>query len=237
MGPEKFAAAAVGQCAGRGSVAEIAAAAAADCGMGELKPAHVSQIAEAIERFASTLASSQPLADEIAVRIRPLREAWEARGPGLLAGIARGAGAAFLPTSATILPVYPAAGGGGDVFPERSAVTIEAVLANPHPQLPEIVRLGWLLARLGVGEDEPASENAWSLALVPLALAAAEHVELARCDAATIALALQAWRLADAGRAPHLATTLLDWWTAFREQTPPLADGVAALARRLAGTP
>jgi hypothetical protein len=85
-----------------------------------------------------------------------------------------------------------------------NSVRLEAVLVNPVAELPEIVRLGWLLSQLNSdlpvfqGELTRAQvERAARLALVPVALAAAAEVELAACDPATLARALDVWGLSD----------------------------------------
>jgi hypothetical protein len=104
--------------------------------------------------------------------------------------------------NADVVLVYPAYGGGGRAHLLYNSVRIEAVLTNPVPELPEIVRLAWLLAQLNI--DLPAfSENLRpqrrnkiaQLAMLPATLQAAEEVELARCDPAAIRLALKVWNV------------------------------------------
>ncbi len=75
-------------------------------------------------------------------------------------------------------------------------MTIEAVLANEHFQLPEVVRLGWLLAQLVYHQDESDTRQR-GLELVTPVLKAAEVVELAHCDPPTTRLALDAWHVSD----------------------------------------
>ncbi len=166
--------------------------------------------------------------EELQLRTRPLRQQWEARGPGLLLGIERRARGLALAEEATVTPVLPKRGGGGEVFPATGSVTLEAVLTNPHADLPEIVRLGWLLTQLSVPADA-ANRPAWSLGLVPIVLSAAEEVELARCDSATIALAVEAWRLIEGDVPAQLPEQLLRWWSDFEADTMPLDEGVRSL--------
>ncbi|HEY2837730.1 MAG TPA: hypothetical protein VGJ26_01175 [Pirellulales bacterium] len=158
------------------------------------------------------------LANQLRVRMAPLVEQWEARGPGLLAAIGRMTDPGLLVKQADVAVVYPALGGGGAASPTYNLVRIEAVLANPHAALPEVVRLGWLIAQLGlkasrsaVDLSDIAFERFARLAMVPAALEAAEHVELARWDESTLNLALVAWGLADE-TSPQLASSLLGWW-------------------------
>ena len=59
--------------------------------------------------------------------------------------------------AASVILVRPALGGGGAAFPEAKAVSFEAMLANPQRELPEIVRLAWLLAQIELGCDTALS--------------------------------------------------------------------------------
>ena len=137
---------------------------------------------------------SQPkLLDELELRAGPLREQWEGRGPGLLAGICRLTEPGILVERADVLVVYPVAGGGGTAHREHNAVSIEAVLANPLPQLPEVARLAWLIAQLNLDlprytETLRGSRRVAALATIPPTLAAAADVELVQDDRATLGL-------------------------------------------------
>ncbi len=44
----------------------------------------------------------------------------------------------------------PYCGGDGELDVNSNRLWMEAVLANPVPQLPEVLRLTWLVARLGM---------------------------------------------------------------------------------------
>jgi hypothetical protein len=175
--------------------------------------------------------------DELALRSSPLREQWEARGPGLLAAIGRRTEAGLLPESAEVVLVFPALGGDGDAHLAYNKIMLEAVLANPLAELPEVVRLGWLLATLNL--DLPKYSEAISrdrldrlakLAMLPAALAAAADVELAPGKAPSLAEAIGAWRLADA---PGLAETLEGWWQTYQDARPAWSVALAALDRLL----
>jgi hypothetical protein len=138
--------------------------------------------------------------DELELRSGPLREQWEARGPGLLAMLRRSTDPDAIASGADVLLVQPLVGGAGAAYPLYNTVALEAVLANPVASLPEIVRLAWLWAQLQfdlpkyadhIGRDRLAQIG--PLALVPPALAAAQEVELAPFNAATVAFALETW--------------------------------------------
>jgi hypothetical protein len=109
------------------------------------------------------------------------------------------------------------------------------VLANPHAELPEIVRLGWLIAQLQL--DLPAySETIHAerlphlarLAMLPATLQAAETVELVRWSPDLVQQAISRWQLlvpADVD-APQL---LLDWWETYQQSRPAFAVALHAL--------
>jgi hypothetical protein len=183
---------------------------------------------EIAARLAAALAASpSPLADdELTLRSGPLRAAWEARGPGLWHSLQNVLQDNLRSLSASVILVRPALGGGGEVFAEHSAISFEAMLANPHPALPEVVRLAWLLAQICIGSSIDERHNA-APALVPATLAAAEEVELARCDSPTVAAALHAWHLVDDQDASSpLAEEIWNQWQARRSSgtgVPPVS--------------
>ncbi len=144
--------------------------------------------------------------EQMQLRSGPLREQWDARGPGLLRELARLTEPFELPAPARVSLVSPLCGGYGHANQESANVTFEAVLTNPYQSLPEVLRLTWLLAQLGAVAREPA-------ALVPAVLAAGEELELARLDLMCLKLALKAWRV----DCRHPAEKLLRWWEAYRD--------------------
>ena len=141
--------------------------------------------------------------DELKLRIRPLREHWEARGPGMISYCLRVMPWIEVPENIEIRLVRPLYGGGGRVI-DRSTIAFEAVLANRHSQLPETARLAWLI--LCAGAKASPLEQA---ALVPVTLAAAEYVELTRFDEVTIQLALDEWL---SGRPTTDGNAWFHWW-------------------------
>jgi hypothetical protein len=177
---------------------------------------------------------------ELEHRFRPIQEQWEARGPGLLAHIAQMIEPGMLVERADIVLVHPAVGGDARAFPPYNVVVLEAILANPHADLSEVVRLAWALSQLNLDlprftERISSSRRAavTALAMVPAALAAAGHVELSSCDAAMIAFAINAWRVRHSftGDVP---TTLWTWWQTYLESRPNWPVALAALDEMLA---
>jgi hypothetical protein len=181
----------------------------------------VSQVAAAIGVLESKLLAVRPgMVEELALRGGPLQTQWQARGPGLLRQLARLTDESFVAPAAEVVLVTPWVGGHGWANLKTNRVVFEAVLVNPHDDLPEALRLGWLLAQLQA--DVPIYSEAIStgqlkrvaaLATLPAILAAAQQVEWASCDAATIARALQCWYPEESSAAGDLTR----WWEAYAE--------------------
>lgn len=188
----------------------------------------------------SFLGAVPAVVDELELRSGPLREQWEARGPGLLAAIERLTERTLLAESAEVVLVYPALGGAAAGHLAYNKVTIEALLTNPHGELPEVVRLGWLLSTLNLdlskySEAIPSKRltRVAPLAMLPVAIEAAVEVELTPGGAALLARAIVAWRLADSN-AELLAETVQKWWQTYQDSRPAWSVALAALNRMLA---
>lgn len=175
------------------------------------------------------------LADDLTLRERPLREQWEARGPGMLNHIGRLTDKTLIVEECDVLLVQPTIGGYGEAHLPYNSVRIEAVLANPVNELPEAARLAWLIAQLQL--DLPMhSENIHadrlphvaSYAMLVPTLLAAESVELVRFTPALIGKAISEWRLTVP---PGLdaAALVSEWWQTYLETRPPWNIALAAL--------
>ena len=183
--------------------------------------ANSDRLIELLSQAGAVLRQHRPhMEAELPLRIRPLREQWLARGPGLLRQIDLCIGDNH--SSATpidVIGVIPLIGGAGQAFPSQSAVLIEAVLTNADERLPELVRLAWLVTQLRL---TTASETATSfyvsrrcqLAALLLALAAADHLEWFAPTPPPLALALQTWLHASAPLAERSTATLPADWSA-----------------------
>jgi len=191
-------------------------------GAGAISEAALSVLTGCINDLEAAWLREQPrLVEELAVRGRPLREQWEARGPGLLRAITKLTTEKFMASSAEVVLVSPLVGGHGRAHLLNNRVTFEAVLTNPYPELPETLRLGWLLSQLNLDVpvlSEPVSQQRLPrlarLATLPLVLAAAESVELATLDESTLARAIECWHLAPS-LPDETPQKLLDWWQAY----------------------
>lgn len=177
--------------------------------------------------------------EELELRSAPLREQWEARGGGLLATLARLTTAGLVPEMADVILVHPVLGGGGAAHWQYNSVQFEAVLANPLAELPEVLRLGWLLAQLNF--DLPLYEDHLNrhrlavvgpLALIPPIVAAGAEVELARDQRDTVETAVPAWT----GGHTDLEA-LSTWWQTYQASNPPWHVALGALDRMLHGKP
>ena len=178
-------------------------------------------------------------AEDLRLRERPLREQWEARGNGLLRQIAKMTDERLIANEATVILVQPVLGGGGEAHLQQNAVSFEAVLTNSVPQLPEVVRLAWLLAQLQcdlpVFSDHVNSQrlpHVAAFALLPAVLQAAAEVELGPFSVAQITLALETWQL------PKLAdldlpNVIHDWWQTYSVDKPAWPVALTALDQML----
>jgi len=176
--------------------------------------------------------------EEVALRGGPMREQWEARGPGLLRNLVDLTEPDLLVERADIVLLQPVVGGLGKAFLSYNTVHIEAVLANPISELPEVVRLAWHLAQLNL--DLPRFTErvykAWlvsSVAMVPAVLQAAQYVELASFDKANLQRALKMW--CPWMPVEELALTLLDWWNTYQESRPTFSIALQALEKMIGG--
>ena len=175
------------------------------------------------------------MADELTLRERPLREQWEARGPGMLTHIARLTDESLVVPECTVLLVQPVLGGFGESHLPYNSVRIEAMLANPFSDLPEIVRLAWLVAQLqldlpayseGIHADRLPHVARYSM--LPAALLAAESVELLHFTPEFIGKAISAWQL-NVPPGLDAAALLSEWWQTYIETRPPWNIALAAL--------
>ncbi len=193
-------------------------------------------LAGAIADLQTAVRNAVPsLEAELEHRERPLREQWEARGPGLLHQVVLLTEPALMPPQADVLLVHPAFGGAGMAHLPFNSIRIEAVLANPHAELPEILRMAWLLAQLQL--DLPLlSENIHAdrlphvarLAMLPAVLKAADNADLVHYSPQLLGQALTAWQLS-VPPGVDAVTMLKEWWETYELDHPPFRVALAAL--------
>ena len=105
--------------------------------------------------------------EQLAARTRPLRELWQARGPGFLRQLLRqlpprdsrtppslGGESPVWP----VLAVLPLSGGHGLLLPDQQTLLLEAMLTDADDRLPEILRLAWLVVQRALAES-PAADS------------------------------------------------------------------------------
>jgi hypothetical protein len=203
----------------------------------------VTLLAGRITELESTMQREVPkMVDELELRGGPIRDLWEAYGPGMLATIGRMTDEHVIVSQADVVLVHPVLGGGGAAHLMNNSVRLEAVLTNNVPQLPEVVRLGWLLSQLHLdvpqfGELVPADRlpHVASLAMLPPALYAAQELGLCSSDRETLELALSSWRLRSGSEA--IAETLELWWETYQAVPTSWSTALAALDQMLTPPP
>ncbi len=240
------------ESAGLGFLAVDSAAAAITSGLAETRLAYQ-------ERFPKA-------AGQLELRARPIREQWDAYGRGLLRRIGRQTHESYLPKSIAGVMLTPYRGGDGDSDPAQETFWLEAVLTNPVAAVPEVLRVAWLVTRVGIarqlfapaatklavdgdgsGSEPNAARSALvvALAALPVTLDAAVYLEItsaAAVDDTLIAAALAAWFPAGLGlttsdELPGLAETLAKWWQQHQQLQPPFPVSLKALDRMLPTAP
>jgi hypothetical protein len=200
------------------------------------------RLAGAISDVEIAMRLYQPkLMEQLALRGRPLQEMWLGYGAGLLAHIRRLTEPSWLVEEAEGILLHPVVGGAGQALPSMNRFLIEAVLTNPIPELPEVVRVAWLISQLQA--DLPLySEQLEPQRAIPIAalaslvvtLAAAEVMELSRCEESTIQLAIEQWPVAIPAL-EDINVVLMPWWETYLQTRPTWSIALKALDKMLVG--
>ncbi len=181
--------------------------------------------------------------EQIPLRARPLQEQWLGFGPGLLAHLGRLTQKDLLVSDARVVLLQPILGGAGIAHLDQNLVRIEAVLTNPLSELPEVVRLTWLLSQLHLDlplHSETIGANLLArlapLAMLPPTLAAAEVMELSKCDELMAALAIEQWHIPvprDKDVQTEIVPVMMDWWETYLQTRPAWHTAMQAFAKML----
>lgn len=177
------------------------------------------------------------------LRMRPLQDQWLGYGNGLIAHLGRLTEKELIVDECRIVGVQPVIGGYGKAHIEQNLVRVEVLLTNPLAELPEVVRLAWLISQLqldlprfndllGIG----VARRLAPLAMLPPVLAAAEVLEIGRCDEETASLAIEQWQIAipeEPADDSNLAASLMDWWETYLQTRPTWELALRALAKML----
>ena len=182
--------------------------------------------------------------EQVTLRARPLQDQWLGFGAGLLAHLGRLTQKDLLVSDARVVLLQPTLGGGGVAHMDQNLVRIEAVLTNPHFELPEVVRLGWLLSQLHLDlpiHSETLGANLLArlapLAMLPPILAAAEVLELSNCDELVAELAIEQWHIPvprDKDIHTEIVPIMMDWWETYLQTRPAWHTAMQAFAKMLA---
>jgi hypothetical protein len=203
---------------------------------------HAAQLAGAIGDIeAATTLIFPNMLEQLELRSRPIQDQWHGFGRGLMAHLRRLTEANWLVEQAEGVFLQPVQGGAGFAFSAMNRFAIEAVLTNPLPELPEVVRVAWLVAQLQ--SDLPAySDELGPLRAQPVAalaslvatLAAAEVLELSRCNEDTIQLAIEHWQI-PIPTVEDVSSALVPWWETYLQTRPTWTIALKALDKMLSG--
>lgn len=178
--------------------------------------------------------------DVLANRVGLLKQQWEARGPGLMKRVAWLSHEQVVIAGGIVGIVHPWCGGGGFGYFKGNIAIFEGLLVDAHDGLPEVLRLGWICSQLNLSLPMFCEEihpdrflQVAELAMLPVVLEAAEHVELARCDEATLKQAADAW-LNHPPTSTDFWDTLFAWWETCRDGSTPWGIALRGLDQMLA---
>jgi hypothetical protein len=204
----------------------------------------VGNIAGAITDIEAVFQQLHPqYAEQVLLRIRPLQEGWLGYGAGLMAHLGRLTTKSLIPEHARVVPLQPIVGGFGWAHREANLVRIEAVLTNSIAEIPEVVRLAWLLSQLRLDELDLGElfgsyllDRLAPLAMLPAVLASAQVIELSACTEDNLALAIEHWHIPFPSQLDlhkELVPTVIDWWETYLTTKPDWPVAMHALAKML----
>lgn len=179
-------------------------------------------IHRAIDGCRRLLASDQPrLADQLRLRYAPLKQAYEAYGPGLLRSVGKqiwngSPPKNWWPNRVSVHAVQPLQAGASGLSSYQGSLWIEAVLTDISPAAPEWLRLAYELTHMAIdthtrthasafadvktmGEGKTPTELPWSLGIIPLIFDRAADAGMIAADSLPIAAAIElGWARDDA---------------------------------------
>lgn len=180
-------------------------------------------------------------ASEIPLRSGPMRQLWEACGPGLLRLMDLQMGQGAIVEEASVVLVQPILGGFGYAHLTGNRIHLEAVLTNGDPQLPESLRIAWLLAQLDLDRPDYSEQiNAHRLrsvagmATLPAILVAGEELELCRFSPQLLTKAIELWFCPTLGLDAATASSVISvWWETYQASRPAWRVALTGLDRLL----
>lgn len=163
---------------------------------------------------------------QLPLRIGPIRSQWDTYGPGMLKHIERqiwktDPPSDWWPNTITARMAHPVRGGAGDICVDGESFWMEALLANDHPTIPEVLRAIWLATRVAIEHHlrgrsgTMGLQRGWSWASVAFVLTAASDVGVTE-QAVSVGEAMKHWQFGDAAVAQRVQT----WWDQRDESVP-----------------
>ncbi len=207
-------------------------------GMGSRLELLVPRLAGPIGEVEATVERELPeLTKELSARAQPLGESWASLGSAIIEGIARRTDPGLIVSDAEVIAVPATIEGGGTAHLLYNSLSIE--ILEGESELPEVLRLGWLLSQLNV--DVPIfSEHIAgslhgviaSLSMLPPLLCAGEDLELTHYDVGSVREAIRAWHI-ETPLGVDAAETVVQWWQTCTNSRPPWNVALGALDQML----
>jgi hypothetical protein len=206
-------------------------------------PQRISDLTEAVGAIEQAFANAFPRhASDMRLRIEPLRQQWEAYGPGLLFQIGRLTEKQAIAERAEVVLVEPVTGGWGMAHLITNRCHVEALLTNVHPELTETLRLAWLLSQLEF--ERPIYSdliNAFrlrqiaGLAMLPPTLLAAQELGLTSYSNESLRTAIELFRIDIWGdnSSAVLTEIVTVWWDTVETDRPEWRIALTGLDRML----
>lgn len=180
------------------------------------------------------------LAEQLVLRGRPLIERFDAYGPGLLRGVTdyvwdNCPPKDWWPPKYEGLLLQPILGGAGDYDAERERFWVEAILADVEPEVPEVLRVVYLITMATMGRHTRSKSGdsshsiPWSLGLVPIVLKIGAGVGLVPGGELPVSLACRLWQVGDASTSREVA----QWWRGFESDRQPLPVALKGLGQSI----
>ncbi len=227
------------------SAAEANSASLAErlCGrLGLTTSVYQSRLAATLKRCRHQFESAYPnYATDMPLRTGPLRQMWDGNGAGLLRLIGLASGEPLLVEEAQVVLVQPILGGMGYPHLSTNRIHLEALLTHAAPQLPESLRIAWLLSQLDL--DRPVYSELINahrlrgvagLGMLPVVLTAGQELDLCHYSPQLVTEAIELW-YADTCQldAPTASTIVSTWWETFQASRPSWRIALAGLDQML----
>lgn len=201
----------------------------------------INRITEILTQLESAFEKAMPdFVEQTRTNSAALVEPWHDYGQTLMRSVQRLVEEGTVVERADVLLMPPLQNGGGAAHLHFNSVRIEVLPAGTATDVPEVVRVAWLVAQLnsdlpmyqGELHRDRLAEIA-AFAMLPAVVTAAVDLELVSQSPNPIETVLRSWRLESSER-PDLADKLTRWWETWQSQRPKWSIALAALDQLLA---